>query len=194
MTRKAFTLIEVNLAMFIMAAGTLTICILYSFAFRESRQSTEDVAATAFADAYLGPLVQGLSARTMTWSAWRKVGDPPKSTDAHTRGVDGLWPEDGWCAYVEKPRRTDGSAGYAFLVRDNPRGTADGVFDKVLGNIPADCRGKNPSLPDGYHYGLVVTRRGSVIQLAFRAARRQDSLMSQPPFVAEVRFQGGGLE
>ena len=191
MTRKAFTLIEVNLAMFIMAAGTLTICILYSFAFRESRQSVEDVAAAAFADAYLGPLVQGLSATNMTWSAWREIGDSPKSTDAHTRGVDGLWPEDGWCAYVEKPKRSDGTAGYAFLVKDKPRGTADDVFDMVLRKIPTDYQGKNPEIPDGYYYGLVVTRRAAVIQLAFRAARRQDSLMSQPPFVAEVRFQGG---
>jgi hypothetical protein len=45
-------------------------------------------------------------------------------------------------------------------------------------------------LPSEYQYALVVTRRGAVIQLAFRAARRKESLMSQPTFVSEVHFQG----
>ena len=48
--KKAFTLIEVNLAMLIMAGGILSIVGLYAFAFRENRQSREDVIATAMAD------------------------------------------------------------------------------------------------------------------------------------------------
>ena len=91
--KKGFTLLEVNLAIFIMATGTLAMCALYALGFRESRQSVEDVAAAAFADAYLGPLVQGLSATNMTWSAWRQIGDET-SGDPRTKGVaDGVWPK-----------------------------------------------------------------------------------------------------
>ena len=43
--QRAFTLIEVNLAIFIMAGGVLAMISLYSFGFRESRQSREDVAS-----------------------------------------------------------------------------------------------------------------------------------------------------
>ena len=47
-----------------------------------------------------------------------------------------------------------------------------------------------PSISSDYQYALVLTRQGSVIQLAFRASRRKEALMSQPIFVSEVRFQG----
>ena len=48
--QRAFTLIEVNLAIFIMAGGVLAMISLYSLGFRESRQSREDVAAAALAE------------------------------------------------------------------------------------------------------------------------------------------------
>ena len=49
--KKAFTLIEVNIAMFVMAGGILSVIGLYSLGYRESRQSREDVASAAYADA-----------------------------------------------------------------------------------------------------------------------------------------------
>ena len=63
--KKAFTLIEVNLAIFIMAGGVLAMISLYSLGFRESRQSREDVASSAMADAILNPLVVALSSRDL---------------------------------------------------------------------------------------------------------------------------------
>ena len=53
--KKAFTLIEVNLAMLIMAGGILSIVGLYSFGFRENRHSRVDVAATTLADSVISP-------------------------------------------------------------------------------------------------------------------------------------------
>ena len=55
--RTAFTLMEVNLAIFIMATGVLGMVSLYSLGFRESRQSVEDVASSGIADAFFAPLV-----------------------------------------------------------------------------------------------------------------------------------------
>ena len=50
MFRRGFTLIEVNLAMFVMAVGTLGLVSLYSLGYRENQQSNEDVQAAAVAD------------------------------------------------------------------------------------------------------------------------------------------------
>ena len=65
MMKKAFTLIEVNLAMLIMAGGILSIVGLYAFGFRENRHSREDVAATTLADSIISPLVMAISATNL---------------------------------------------------------------------------------------------------------------------------------
>ena len=184
--KKGFTLLEVNLAIFIMATGTLAMCALYALGFRESSQSVEDVASAAFADAYLGPLVQGLSATNMTWDAWLDIGETPAKSETK-KVADAVWPKDGWMAYVQKPRQQN---SLSYRIKGNPKSTADTVFGQVLGKCPSPYRGNNPGIPSDYQYGLVVTRRGTTAQLAFRIARRKESLMSQPLFVSEVRFQG----
>ena len=184
--RRGFTLLEVNLAIFIMATGTLAMCALYALGFRESSQSVEDVAAAAFADAYLGPLVQGLSATNMTWDAWLQIGETPAKSNTK-RIADAVWPKDGWMAYVEKPKKEN---SLSYRIKGNPKATADGVFGNVIGKCPSPYKGNNPGIPSEYQYGLIVTRRGPTVQLAFRIARRKETLMSQPLFVSEVRFQG----
>ena len=73
--RFGFTLVEVNLAIFVMAVGVLSMCALYAFGYRENRQSEEDVFATAYADSYLAPLVAGLSSPQLDWDAWKQIGD-----------------------------------------------------------------------------------------------------------------------
>ncbi len=182
--KRGFTLIEVNLAMLIMATGVLVVCGLYSLGFRESRQSVEDVASVSFADTYLGPLVQGLSATNLAWSAWNRIGDTPAKGETR-RIASGVWPREGWMAYVQQA-----GTGSGHRVKGNPRGTADGVWGDIMAQVPAPYKGSRPSLSADYQYAIVATRRGTVIQLAFRASRRKEALMSQPLFVSEVRFQG----
>ena len=75
--KKAFTLIEVNLAMLIMAGGILSMVSLYSLGFRENRQSREDVEGAALADAFMSPVVAALSATNVPWSAWRSFSSSP---------------------------------------------------------------------------------------------------------------------
>jgi len=182
-SRSGFTLVEVNLAIFVMAAGILSVCQLYSLGYRENRQNVEDVACTGYADAYFAPLVQALSATNMPWTSWVEIGD---SKNAGNGGADGVWPADGWRTYVEDIRGdlTD----IQFRIVKNCNGTADGVFSNVKGKTPK-C-GDNPGLPKKYTYGFVVTRRGTVIQLALKMARRREMLMAQGTYTTEVRFQG----
>lgn len=189
MRKRGFTLLEVNLAIMVMASGVLGMCALYSLGFRESRQSVEDVAGVAFADAYLAPLVQGLSATNMTWTQWCSLG-ANTSGDQQTV-ADGVLPAGGWRAYVRQVSVTSGRhRETTYRVQSNPNGRADGVFGEVIGKVPSEYRGARPAIDGNYSYGLVMTRTGAKIQLAFRVSRRQTDLMMQPVFVSEVHFQG----
>ena len=186
--RFGFTLVEVNLAIFVMAVGVLSMCALYAFGYRENRQSEEDVFATAYADTYLAPLVAGLSSPLLDWNAWQQIGNEVSSA-AQESGIDACWPANGWRDYVDT--RTEGDET-RYRVKSNPKSIASGVFDQLKGKLGSSGVSINsPSIPSDYQCGLVVTRRGAVIQLAFRMARRTQSLLSQPVFVSEVHFQGG---
>ena len=65
----AFTLMEVNLAIFIMAVGVLAMTSLYPLGFRESQQSRDDVYAAVVADEVLGQLTAALSISTLRFTA-----------------------------------------------------------------------------------------------------------------------------
>ena len=179
--RKAFTLIEVNLAMLIMAGGILSIVGLYALGFRENSQSREDVAATAMADSFISPLVAALSATNVTWTSFRDIGNYPHS------GSD-----CGWGEYFNK------STG---VVESDPKSKAEMAFRDTMGDL--SFKGGydgNLTVPGGYQTGtgmspaLVVLHEkdSAVVRIAFRAVKsdRPGQLMSMPLFYTEVRFQG----
>ena len=187
--RRAFTLMEVNLAIFIMAVGVLGMVSLYSLSYRESRQSQEDVASAGFADAFLSPLAAGLSATNMTWQNWRSAVpdvDSDVCNGIAPQGGDGM----GWAAYVRK-LDVDNDGNYeTFAINGNPNGIADGVYSRIIGKVPSEFQTAMPSVNGSYVYALVATRKGAVISLAFRASRKKASLMSQPVYYTEAHFQG----
>lgn len=175
--KKAFTLIEVNLAMLIMAGGILSVVGLYALGFRENRQSREDVAATAFADSVMSPLVMALSATNVTWSSFRQIGNYPSAK--------------GWAGYLN----SDG------LVTTDPWSMAQGVFSSTMdalsfqgsydGDLSFPTAARNGT---GLSCGLVVLHEedSAVVQIAFRAVKSDmfGQLMGMPLFYTEVRFQG----
>ena len=182
---KAFTLMEVNLAIFIMAAGVLGMVSLYSLGFRESRQSVEDVASSGIADSFFAPLVAGLSATNMTWQQWCSAVPSVSREDCN-----GLSPADGWAGYVTKIDDDNDGNYESYRVNSGCNGTADGVASKILGQVPTEYKGSVPSVNGSYKYALVATRKGSTIALAFRSSRRLEALMGQPIYYTEVHFQG----
>lgn len=179
MMKKAFTLIEVNLAMLIMAGGILSIVGLYAFGFRENRQSREDVAATALADSVMSPLVMALSATNATWSSFRQLKNYPS--------------DYGWADYFNK----DG------IVSQDPQSMAQRVFESVMGKGGIRHEGSyegDKSFPfaamsgTGMSCGLVVLHDedSAVVRIAFRAVKTEmpGQLLGMPLFFTEVRFQG----
>ena len=175
--KRAFTLIEVNLAMLIMAGGILSIVGLYAFGFRESRQSREDVAATAVADSVMSPLACALSSTNLKWSVFRNLGNYPG--------------EKGWGEYLN-------SKG---IVDDDPQSKAERAFENLMGalNLPSgEFDSSLFSFPagamngTGMKCGLVIQHEpdSAVVKISCRATRRIGSLLSMPLFYTEVRFQG----
>ena len=174
--RRAFTLIEVNLAMLIMAGGILAMVSLYSLGYRENSQSREDVAGAALADAVMSPIIQAASATNLKWSAFNSLTDRPT---------------DGWAAYLNK------STG---LVESDPEGRAEDTFNTVLGKL-STVEGQidfNKSFPSAARNamklkcGLVVLHEkdSPILRIAFRSTRQSNLLLSMPMYYTEVRFQG----
>ena len=171
--KRAFTLIEVNLAMLIMAGGILSVVGLYSLGFRENRQSREDVAATALADSVISPLVRALSATNVTWTSFKELQNYPS--------------DKGWGAYFS----SDG------LVKTDPTSQADGAFSSVMGAIEFNGTYEGPreySSVSGMSPALVVLHDedSAIVRIGFRAVKKDSPnlLMSMPLFYTEVRFQG----
>ena len=193
--QHGFTLIEVNLAIFIMAGGVLAMISLYSLGFRESRQSREDVASAALAENVLNPLVVALSDRKLKWSEWRRLPFKTASGNGIEPGEGGsatiqVLPENGWLSYIQKQSKT------RYYVPRDPEGDARSVYSAL---ISADKTGWNlpssPSTPDGMTYALVASRESEnspIITLGVRCVRKnlRNTLMAQPVISTEVHFQG----
>lgn len=178
--KKAFTLIEVNLAMLIMAGGILSIVGLYSFGFRENRQSREDIAAAALADSVISPLVMALSATNVHWSTFRK--------EVH-------YPGNAWADYL------DSTKGIVTMSPQAIQSKAQGVYDSTISWISGGVDGvldvnakplSSVTSGTGMSCGLVVQhdKDSPVVKISFRATRLPGELLAMPLFYTEVRFQG----
>ncbi len=173
----AFTLIEVNLAMLIMAGGILSVVGLYALGFRENRQGREDVAAAAYADAVISPLVQAISSTNVTWSNFKREFYYPNA--------------DGWKSYL------DGNG----IVSTDPQSKGESSYSRVrgwLGNIGSDLDLTFPSVarPASPKMSCAVVvmhpQDSAVATIGFRAvdANNYKTLMGMPLFFTQVRFQG----
>ncbi len=173
----AFTLIEVNLAMLIMAGGILSVVGLYALGFRENRQGREDVAAAAYADAVISPLVLAISSTNVTWSNFKKEFYYPSA--------------NGWRDYL------DGNG----IVSTDPQSKGAGAYSRVrgwLGNIGSDLDlafpdAARPTSPKMSCAVVVMHAANSAVAtVGFRAvdSNNYKTLLGMPLFFTEVRFQG----
>lgn len=167
MRRRGFTLIEVSLAITVMAVGVLAVISLFGFGYRESSQSNEDVASAAYADAVISQLVMAISQTNLPWSVFK--------------GIQGKTAEIGWGYYVSENGRTLGGVD----------GKAKDEYSKWTKQLnwpnawPAGAAGDMKA-------ALVLQHdKGSrIVRIGFRATRTEPTLMSQPLYYTEARFQG----
>ena len=173
--RRAFTLIEVNLAIMVMAVGILGLISLYSLGYRESQQSTEDVEAATLAERNMNALVTMLSDTNMAWSAWSQIGLQPSGSGEGS----------GWGAYYNARSSTGGRG-----ISGDTNGKAREVFNFVKGKC-SGCEGSGVDFYSGnLQCGLVVRQAGGRCAISFRAGRRSGAMIYQPIYFTEVFFQG----
>ena len=187
--RAAFTLMEVNLAIFIMAVGVLAMTSLYPLGFRESEQSRDDVRAAVEADEVLGKLSAALSSRNIKWQDWKSANED--SVKVSNQGGAG----NGWFSYFSTRGRD------SYVVMKDPTSHARNVFDALA----RACQGateKPTWTPDSkYAHGIVVQWGKRIVNgvaqddysrvsISFRLSRRSGALMTAPLYYTEVHFQG----
>jgi uncharacterized protein (TIGR02598 family) len=173
--RKAFTLIEVNVAILIMSVGVLALVSLFAFGFRENRQSREDVGAAVYADAVISRLVMAISSTNLKWSVFRNIQSYPSV--------------NGWASYYDNNGR---------LLKDC-ESIAQGAFNRLISDLQSASSGTldapvswPTAANSGLHGGLVILHNANspIIRIGFRAARHPAELLSQPLYYTEARFQG----
>ena len=176
MKRFGFTLIEVNLAIFVMAVGVLSLVSLYSFGYRENQQTAEDLQAPADSEYCLNAMVAALSSTNMSWTAWRGLG---------------MQPANGWGEYAgdgtgSGTSNNDGTG--AVRPNTNPSALAEGVFNRVM-----SAAGFSASFNVGdLCVGIVLTPSSNyrTYSVAVRCGRRAATLVNQPLYYSEVYYQG----
>ena len=194
--RAAFTLMEVNLAIFIMAVGVLAMTSLYPLGFRESQQARDDVRAAVVADDVLGQLTAALSSRNITWERWKNAVGNAVSTS--NRGGAGR----GWFSYFS----SRGSDTYVVMNRSDVNSHAADVFRALAGACQGATEVPKWTPNSKYANGLVVQWGKRVaatgvnqsiaqddysrVSIGFRLARRAGALMSAPIYYTEIHFQG----
>ena len=184
MFRRGFTLIEVNLAMFVMAVGTLGLVSLYALGYRENQQSNEDVQAAAVADKILNGMVTALSSTNMTWSAWQSIGTVPQGGwgeyigDTSSSGQS--FNDDG------ETSRTDST--FNPVSKSKAKSLAESAFDAAVKSSGFNMAFDNQDMT----CGVVVRQKGDLCSIAVRCGRRAATLVYQPLYYTEVRFQGLG--
>ncbi|MBR4523282.1 MAG: hypothetical protein IKO64_03490 [Kiritimatiellae bacterium] len=168
--KRGFTLMEVNLAILIMAGGILAMVSLYSLGYRENRQSREDVLSAALADRVLSPLVMAASSTNVAWSTFRQLKNYPG--------------DQGWAEYFNN------NTG---IVTQDPHGKAQGAYSSFLGAVNAQDT-PNATFPnkDALSCALVIMHEqdSPVVRFGFRATSKPGQLLSMPIFYTEAHFQG----
>ena len=182
MARKlGFTLMEVNLAIFIMATGVLAMVSLYPLGYRENQQSRDDVWAASEADRIFNQIHAALSERSIKWNDWVR-------TVENLKGSVGSW--DLYC---------ESSDGYVPKNKSQLNSLAANALNS-LSNIartkPSDLKLDSKRAyavvvqPGRIKYNGVTVEDYSRVAISMRISRNSGSLFAQPVYFTEVHFQG----
>jgi len=195
---SGFTLMEVNLAIFIMAVGLLAMVALYPLAYRESRQSQDDVKGAAAADCVLNMLTASLSSRNNKWSDWEN------KIDSAIQATGDSAQQGGWLAYCEK-EKVEGDNTWTFLPKR--KSEINSLGRQVFSSLAGVNSNYKPSWPvDSDLVCAIVAQWGrmpvfngtevrmeddhSRVSISVRVSRRANEIMGQPIYYTEVHFQG----
>ena len=183
--RKAgFSLIEVNMAIFVMAVGIVGMVALFPLGLREGIQGRADLKQSMFADHVLNQMVALLSQTNVTWSEWSSLDQT-------------AWPEQTETMVAERNEKiTWGRASLSSLPNFDSRTLTDGwknggtelnnnqyrVFFRLVGGEKAT----NVGLPPGPSQRVM----GIGVRSTDLNVNHYDRYTNNVLYYAEAMFQG----
>ena len=182
--RLGFTLMEVNLAIFIMAAGVLAMVSLYPLGYRESEQSREDVWSASEADRILNQLHAALSQRSISWDKWIGVVKNFKEEKGNWKQY--CDDQNGWVP----ASKTEIKSACNRVVNDLKKIYSDAEDSKQDLNLDSKYVYAIVAQPGRLKYNGAPRLDYSRIAISLRISRNAGSLFSRPVYFTEVHFQG----
>jgi hypothetical protein len=178
-----FSLMEVNMAVFVMAIGILGMVALFPLGLREGVQARADLKQAMFADHALNQIVAVLSQTNMTWTVWKKL-------DGFSGNGNALQGELSGISSLMPSQLSGGSV--------NLGSTIPGVWTVGVGAIP---------LANGHFHITCGTPKDTpsarILGITVRSADTDDTRTSNEregwdarhvPFYAEVLFNGDPMK
>lgn len=165
-TKTGFSLIEVNMAIFIVAVGIMSMVVLYPLGLRESTQGAADLKQAMFADDVLNQIVALASQTNITWTSWKnmhKVDDFPNIVDGSDQ-------------YLPNLQTTEGASVFSNLKIPGNWENMDGLYKVACCLVP----GASDKI-----MGVMVQSSDLV-----KTVSKYSQFSNNPTYYAEVMFQG----
>ena len=177
--KTGFSLIEVNMAIFVMATGILSIAVLYTMGLRESVQSQSDFKQVMFADYVLNIAMSAACSTNVSWLEWQEWANTWNMAGTGSNGET-----ENMNSLQSVPR----------FIRDSLRPAIDryasgsGMSSHTLDQTYAVYCMLVPSFSDQIMGIMMRSLDGETGHMTQDEKRRR--LESQPLYYAEARFQG----
>ncbi len=172
-----FSLMEVNMAVFVMAIGILGMVALFPLGLREGVQARADLKQAMFADHALNQIVAILSQTNMTWSVWK--------------GLDGFEGDGSKLQGKLTAVTPKGSGGSVDLGETLPKNWTIGVGGTTMKNTHFHIVCFMPDdTPSGRILGVTVRSTDTDDPYPSTEKERRAWETRHPPYYAEVLFNG----
>jgi type II secretory pathway pseudopilin PulG len=182
--KNGFSLIEVNMAIFVMATAVLMVAGLYPMGLRESIQSQSDFKQVMFADYVLNVAVAAACSPNVTWNEWRNWADNWNVATAGEHGeIKGLNRHGSVPYFIWKA--LDGAIQNYSSFQNQGERTSPHIEDETYAVYCILVPGYSDQI-----MGIMVRSLDGDTQTKMNAAQRKRRLENQPLYYAEARFQG----
>ena len=180
-TRKktGFSLIEVNMAIFVMATGVLAVAVLYPMGLRESIQSQSDFKQVMFADYVLNVATAAACSTNVTWTEWQAWAN-----NCNMAGKGDTGTLDNMNNLTSVPQFIKTSLVPAIDRYSSFQTPSPHILDETYAVYCVLV----PSFSDQIMGIMVRSLDGDTSEMSIK--ERKNRLESQPLYYAEARFQG----
>ena len=177
--KKGFSLIEVNMAILVVATGVLAVAVLYPAGLRESVQSQSDFKQVMFADYVLNIAVAAACSTNVTWQEWSVWANQYNMMNLNKETKTGMDKFNSVPGFMQNEIK---DAIKRYISTQDSR-----MVDDMDGTYAVYCM-LVPGFSDQLMGIMVRSLDGDTSKMS--SELRKQRLPNQPLFYAEARFQG----